>query len=236
MKKKDYIVIAIMVILVALALKPGAIASFKAWTKTWPYFSSFVKFAILATFGECLALRLKTGSYYKRGFGVLARAVTWGVLGMGIYIAFTIFSSGAWPLLKTFGAQTKPDDSLSFMSIVLAFATSATMNLVWAPVMMVLHKIADNHIAHTGGSVVRYLTTKPNMPQMFREIDWDIMWGFVFKKTIIFWWIPAHTITFLLPPYLRVLFAAILGIALGVILSFAAQSANSSENLSRAPQ
>jgi hypothetical protein len=47
------------------------------------------------------------------------------------------------------------------------------------------------------------------------------MWGFVFKKTIPFFWIPAHTITFLLPPDVQVLFAALLGIALGTILAVA---------------
>jgi hypothetical protein len=41
----------------------------------------------------------------------------------------------------------------------------------------------------------------------------------VFKKTIPFFWYPAHTITFLLPSEQRVLFAALLGIALGVLLA-----------------
>jgi hypothetical protein len=43
----------------------------------------------------------------------------------------------------------------------------------------------------------------------------------VFKKTIPFFWIPAHTITFLLPADFRILFAAILGVALGIILAIA---------------
>jgi hypothetical protein len=53
-----------------------------------------------------------------------------------------------------------------------------------------------------------------------------MVWGFVFKKTIPFFWIPAHTITFLLPPELRVLFAAALGIVLGVILALASLKRN----------
>jgi len=48
-----------------------------------------------------------------------------------------------------------------------------------------------------------------------------VQWNFVFKKTIPFFWYPAHTITFLLPVDYQVLFAAILGIALGTILAMA---------------
>ena len=57
--------------------------------------------------------------------------------------------------------------------------------------------------------------------QIFVDLNWDLMWNFVFKKTIPFFWIPAHTITFLLPTDFQVLFAAALGIALGTILAVA---------------
>ena len=55
------------------------------------------------------------------------------------------------------------------------------------------------------------------------NINWNMHWGFVLKKTIPLFWIPAHTITFLLPPSFQVLFAALLGIVLGVILAFSAR-------------
>ena len=45
--------------------------------------------------------------------------------------------------------------------------------------------------------------------------------SFVLMKTIPIFWIPAHTITFLLPSEYRVLSAAFLSIALGAILAFA---------------
>ncbi|MCX7905011.1 MAG: Mpv17/PMP22 family protein, partial [Caloramator sp.] len=45
--------------------------------------------------------------------------------------------------------------------------------------------------------------------------------SFVVLKTIPFFWIPAHTITFLLPSEYRVLMASFLSIALGAILSLA---------------
>ena len=48
-----------------------------------------------------------------------------------------------------------------------------------------------------------------------------MLWGFVFKKTLPFFWVPCHTITFVLPTELRVLFAAALGVVLGSILAIA---------------
>jgi len=43
----------------------------------------------------------------------------------------------------------------------------------------------------------------------------------VLFRTVLFFWIPVHTITFLLPEAFRVLFAALLGAVLGRILAWA---------------
>lgn len=43
------------------------------------------------------------------------------------------------------------------------------------------------------------------------------------KKTIPLFWYPAHPVTFLLPSEMCVLFAALLGIVLGVILAIVAR-------------
>ena len=59
------------------------------------------------------------------------------------------------------------------------------------------------------------------MARIFREINWEVQWDFVFKRTIPLFWIPAQTITFLLPEEYRVLFAAFLGVVLGVLLASA---------------
>jgi len=54
-----------------------------------------------------------------------------------------------------------------------------------------------------------------------QEINWKVQWNFVFKKTIPFFWIPAHTGVFLMPAEYRILAAAVLSIVLGVILAIA---------------
>ena len=73
------------------------------------------------------------------------------------------------------------------------------------------------------GGTLRGLFTPINMGEIMQNLNWKVQWGFVFKKTIPLFWFPAHTITFLLPGEMRVLFAALLGVLLGVILSIAAR-------------
>jgi hypothetical protein len=102
-----------------------------------------------------------------------------------------------------------------------ALCISTAMNVIYAPIMMTFHKITDTHIVDNGGTVGG-LFKSINMGGILGRINWNVQWNFVFKKTIPFFWIPAHTITFMLPAEYRVAFAALLGIALGVILSFAA--------------
>ena len=88
--------------------------------------------------------------------------------------------------------------------------------------MMTFHKITDTHIERNEGKLL-CLTKCIPMGQIMTDINWKVQWGFVFKKTIPFFWIPAHTITFILPGEFQVLFAALLGVVLGVILAVASQ-------------
>jgi hypothetical protein len=175
---------------------------------------SFIKFAILATLGEVIGLRIKTGTYYKKGFGLLPRALVWGFLGMTIYMAFSIFAAGTPVLLEKIGFK----EASKFL---VAFSISATLNLFYAPVMMTFHKITDIHIQKTGGTLQGFFTPI-YFARIFKEINWEVLWNFVFKRTIPLFWIPAQTITFLLPEEYRVLFAAFLGIVLGVLLAIGA--------------
>lgn len=184
---------------------------------------SFLKFALLATAGEMLGLRIRTGSYNQPGFGILPRAIVWGLLGLTIKLAFVIFGKGTPAFLTYMGLE----DAGSLMGgafgagkLLVAFSISAAMNLIYAPVMMTLHKITDTHILNNGGTL-RGLLRPIRFGDIMTGINWQVQWNFVFKKTIPFFWIPAHTLTFLLPEQFQVLFAALLGIALGVILAVA---------------
>lgn len=188
---------------------------------------SFFKFALLATLGEIIALRIRTGFYNQPGFGIVPRMIVWGFLGLAINIAFQIFSTGGPVLMAYLGLGNAPDamkGGFSMLKLMDAFTISTAMNLTFAPVMMTFHKITDTHIQNTGGTVKGLLSPIP-FAGILKNMNWDVMWNFIFKKTIPFFWIPAHTITFLLPAEFRVLFAALLGIALGLILAIGSQKA-----------
>ncbi len=111
---------------------------------------------------------------------------------------------------------------LCIQKVLLAFAISVNLNSIFAPVFMTFHKITDTHILATGGTL-RGLFTPIPMGNILQNLNWKVQWGFVLKKTIPLFWYPAHTITFLLPSEMRVLFAALLGVALEVILAIAAR-------------
>ena len=186
---------------------------------------SFIKFAILSTLGELLGLRISTGNYYRTGFGVLPHAVVWGIFGMGINMAFIIFSTGV-PAVAAYLGVADPAGIMAgpvcLSKVLLALAISVCLNSIFAPVFMTFHKITDTHILATGGTLQGLFTPIP-MGDIMQNMNWHVQWNFVFKKTIPFFWYPAHTITFLLPGESRVLFAALLGVVLGVILAIAAR-------------
>lgn len=187
---------------------------------------SFAKFAVLSTFGECVGLRITSGVWNRRGFGILPRALVWGVLGMGISMAMTIFSAGVPAFLARMGeagAEAAFAGALSWEKVWVAFAVSVAMNTIFAPVFMTLHKVTDAHITATGGTLRGFFASSLRMGDTLTALDWHRQWDFVFRKTIPLFWFPAHTVTFLLPGNLRVLFAALLGVVLGILLALAAQ-------------
>jgi hypothetical protein len=198
---------------------------YNTFYSSWPFITSFLKFALLATTGELIGLRIRTGSYYAKGFGVIPRAIVWGFLGITIQAAFIIFASGVPKLLAFAGMTDAPtllDGDFSFGKVVVAFSISTLLNLFYAPVLMTFHKITDTHIELSGGTV-KALFSRMDIAAILKNTDWKMLWGFVIKRTIPLFWIPAQTINFLMPEQFRVLIAAIYGIILGIILAFAAR-------------
>jgi hypothetical protein len=79
-----------------------------------------------------------------------------------------------------------------------AFAISATINLQFGPFLVIMHRLLDNAIA--------------------REKNWNnIGKGML---SLIWFWIPAHTITFILPRPYQIGLAAIWSVVLGIILGY----------------
>ena len=240
MKKQDWLVILIIVVVLTPFFIPatGFFAGFKHLTDTHPYIMAFFKFAILATFGEMLALRIREGVYNKKGFGVLPRMMVWGFLGMCITMAMKIFSSGTPYFLAQVAGHGKEEtlvlaqgltaiftsQTFTWGKLGIAFAVSVLMNSIFAPVMMTFHKCTDIHITDNGGTVRGLFRPIKMREIMSKKVNWDVQWNLVIKKTIPLFWFPMHTITFILPPTFQVLFAALLGVALGLILALAGGS------------
>ena len=227
MKRQDlYFAIVMLAIFLPFFLSPELYAWYKSFNAAHAMIMAFLKFGILATLGEMLGCRISTGDYTTPTFGVLPRMVVWGLLGIVISMAMTVFSNGIPAYISSMGGENLvaafKADGFAWGKLIVALSISVMMNTFFAPVFMTFHKITDTHIAENGGSI-KALFRPIDMRRHIVELNWDRQWSFIFKKTIPLFWYPAHTITFMLPGEYRVLFAALLGVALGVILAIGAR-------------
>ena len=223
-KRADiYFTLFVVFLFLPLVLSDQAFSFYKTFNHEHGLVTSFIKFAVLATLGELIGLRIRTGSYFVKGFGIVPHMVVWGFIGVTIKMAFIIFALGTPAFLEYLGLSDAAEalaGRLSGEKVLVAFATSIALNTIYAPVMMTFHKITDMHILANGGTL-KSLVTPIRFKEIFVNLNWSVQWNFVFKKTIPLFWIPAHTITFLLNPDYQVLFAAFLGVMLGTILAVA---------------
>ncbi|XFA98901.1 hypothetical protein ACAG96_08495 [Candidatus Izemoplasma sp. B36] len=213
MKKTDWIFIFIFLLIISIFIIPYTRTGFENLTDNYPYIMGFIKTSILASYGELLASRILTGNYFSRK-GIIPRFIVWGILGMGFVLMFKIFSSG---VIGAMSDSILPNvANQNFLGdLYRAFMTSLIMNLIFAPTFMILHRITDTYIDLKNEGKKQVKTN-----DIIERIDWNSFFGFVVFKTIPLFWVPAHTITFMLPENYRVLMAGFLSIALGLILTF----------------
>lgn len=220
MRKGDLAWAGALAAVLAVFVLPATAPTVLGLTASHAYLMGFAKFAILATMGELLALRMAKGSW-ERPAGLWAKALAWGVVGVLVVLMFSLFSAGVQ------GAGAKgllPLGSGRLGSLLAAFWTSALMNLTFGPVFMAAHRISDAWIearfAPAAEGEGEKEPPRPSLGGAVASVDWLRFFNFVVGRTIPLFWIPAHTLTFLLPPEYRVLVAAILSIALGAILTW----------------
>ncbi len=240
--------VMILATFAAFLIVPSTHQLFVSATSSHPYIMGFIKFAILSTMGEFLATRL-VFKRWQMVPGMLPKMFIWGVLGVLIVMMFSIYSQGVsaavakgllWVGADGFckdavggagaGAVGGAATGISFYVplFLTALYTSVIMNLTFAPVFMAAHRITDTWIdAHFSGdnpgknSGDNSGGQKMTIAGAISVIDWSGFLKFVVGKSIPLFWIPAHTITFLLPDTYKVIFAASLSIVLGLILSIA---------------
>jgi hypothetical protein len=210
MKKGDFLWGLALLVWVVILVVPASRVVFISVTDAHPYAGGFVKFAILASMGDMLGIRVLKRQWIKPK-GLIYKALIWGVIGIMVTLVFTVFMGGA--------EAAQAAGKLPFKGSVLAqaFFGSAIMNATFGPMMMAFHRFTDMYIDAKVDSSGGPVTLK----ELIAKNDWNSLVEFSWLKTCPFFWIPAHTIVFLLPPQYRVIVSAFLSIALGLLLAFA---------------
>ncbi len=204
--------LGLLALLTTLLAIPQSREVFGQLTQAHPYLMGAAKFALLGTMGELLGGRIAAGRWRLRGIRLPQRILVWAFIGVVLAAVFPLFSTGTDGLLET---GLLPGRGTAFFH---AFWKSLWMNLLFGFELMVFHRLTDMLIDRGQLLMVWPVST------VFTEMDWRNMFRVV-GASVLWFWIPAHTVTFLLPPTYRILAAAGLGIALGVILGFAKRRA-----------
>jgi hypothetical protein len=208
LKKGDFLWGFLLLIWVAVLVIPGSRDVFMEFTSKYSYFGGFIKFAILATMGDLLGARILKGNWIIPK-GIIFRVIIWGIIGLMVNLVFTVFMGGA--------AAAQASGKLPFKGVQFAqaFFGSTIMNVSFGPMMMAFHKFTDLFID------VKYEKkgAKVTMTELVDRLDWHSLIQFSWIKTCPLFWIPAHTIVFLLPEQYRVITSAFLSIALGLLMA-----------------
>lgn len=164
-----------------------------SWVTQNPLLSAAIQFAILGTLGEIISFSLQKSRFSLPGTGwqIAGKILAWALLGIIIKYGF----AG----MKGFTQALLDHDLLPAFfggGIGRAFAVSLFTNILFGPQMMAFHRLEDNLILGEKG---------------FAGIT-RAWW------TLIWFWIPAHTITFSLPADYQIGLAAVWSLALGIIL------------------
>ena len=165
------------------------------WVKANPLLSAAIQFAILGTLGEILSHYLRKRKFVLpcTGLQLLGKVLAWALLGIIIKYGFTGMKGFTQALLDHKLLPQFLGDGLGW-----AFAVSVLTNLFFGPQMMFFHRLEDNLILWEWNT--KGLTTA----------WWTLIW----------FWIPAHTLTFSLSTDYQIGLAAVWSLALGLILGF----------------
>ncbi|HEY6625467.1 MAG TPA: hypothetical protein VIZ21_00785 [Ignavibacteriaceae bacterium] len=158
-----------------------------------PILTAIIQFAALGTFGDAFSywiVKRKIFSPYDLKT-LFLKIVEWSILAVMIKYAFIGFQGFVESLVN--------NNYLSDLKGVgKSFAISTSMNLQFGFFLVIMHRLMDNLIAGN---------------QNWKNLDK----GFY---SLLWFWIPAHTITFILPKEFQIGLAALWSLALGIILGF----------------
>jgi len=164
-----------------------------AWVTTHPILSAIIQFAILGTLGEILSqIIVRKNFKYPFTFGLtLWKMIVWGLLSIGVKYAFVGFGGFLDSLIKVNLWPKFPVGTLGY-----ALSRSALMNAQFGLFLVIMHRVLDNI---------------PEKVKNWKNLDKSMY-------SLIWFWIPAHTVTFMAADELRIGLAALWSVALGLIL------------------
>jgi hypothetical protein len=161
--------------------------------KAYPIVTAMIQFAILGTFGDVISKWIIRGRIFVPYdfLKFFLKMIEWAILAVFIKYAFIGFHGFIDGLT---GHGLLPEMN----KLAYAFAISASMNLQFGPFLVIIHRLLDNIVAG--------------------QNDWkNINKGML---SLLWFWIPAHTLTFILDKPLQIGLAALWSVLLGIILGF----------------
>lgn len=163
------------------------------WVLANPLLSAAIQFALLGTLGEVISF-----SVIKKRFALpcnlwqlFLKVLAWALLGIIIKFGFAGMKGFTRALLEHGMLPQFLAEGIGW-----AFAVSVLTNIFFGPQMMFFHRLEDNLILW----------------------EWNMKGLTKAWWTLIWFWIPAHTITFSLPLEFQIGLAALWGMVLGIIL------------------
>lgn len=207
MRKNDIIWAVFYVFLAVISIFLTVTNGFSRFNQVLPYPAGFVQFAVYATAGELLSTRILEGVWAVNR-ATWFKAASWGFGGPWVTLAFRVFSEGT---VRAMEAGLLPFYS---SALAAAFFTSCTNNLFFAPLHSALMRVCGNY-ADLRFLHGRHVTVR----EAVNSVDWGELVDFMLFKTIPLFWIPVNTLGFLLPVDYRIVFAAMLSLVFGVLMT-----------------
>jgi hypothetical protein len=172
------------------------IDSYVALVSAHPFISAFIQFAILGTVGELVSFVMvhKRVGMPCTPLELFGKVIAWGVMGLVIKYGFVGMKGFTDGLLSHGLLPAFCSSGLGY-----AFSLSFLMQLFFGPQLMYFHRLEDNLILR----------------------KWDFGGMGTALRSLAWFWLPAHTLTFLLDKPYQIGLAACWSVVLGFILGFA---------------
>ena len=161
-----------------------------------PILMAIVQFAILGTFGEVVSkwiIKKKIHSPFQVKM-ILWKMIVWAILAVCIKYAFV----GIIGFVDALIDHKMLPEFFAKAGFARAFSISFLINIQFGLFLVIFHRVLDNLV----------LTDK-NWKGLHKGM-----------LSLLWFWVPAHTVTFMLPKVYQIGLAAMWSVMLGIILGF----------------